>query len=171
MLRDGVAETTIDVSPASRAIRSKLVGQATTDALCPVPVGHVQVGKLGDARPKVRHDDAYPDEMLPVERSERDRACLHESLHDSLLSGDRMFADPCGIPRWRAPVAARSQLEPCSLLHVERFDPLGPIDVTNPRKIVGGKRSIVDRLSIHELVACRHARDGARRCSRPPARR
>jgi len=95
---DGVAETTISVSPALRAIRSSSSDGATADARCAERCADVEERELCDLGAKVWHDHSDPDELSFREGAECAPARVEVMLEVLPMCRDGVLAVPVWVP-------------------------------------------------------------------------
>ena len=137
----------------------EVVAQPHADAPTAIAVAHVQVRELRDPRADVRRHDPDPHESLPVECPERRPACVQVVLALFPLGGHRVLGFAVDEPRTRAPVAG-PRLELGAVLHVERVDLLGPVDVADPREIGAFETNVAE--AAHRLALGAHTRQDLR---------
>src|SRR5262249_32110514 len=131
------------------------VAEAAADAAAAIPVADVQEGQLGDARTDVGSHDADADETVVSERAERNTFGREVPLALCDLVGDGVFARSVREPRRGAPVAAGQFLQLVPVLDVERVDPFGSVDLSQPLEIFG------DESAIREVAALAQASPSA----------
>ena len=126
MFRDGVAETTIDVSPAARAISSSSSDSRPTDASTPEAVADVEKDELRDTGPQVRQDAADAHEPLPANAPHRGTA-THPLLEHVPERRDRVLAIALGAHGGELQSPRRARAD--AVLDVDGVDALGPVDL------------------------------------------
>ena len=154
-VREGVAETTIVVSPCSPARRSSSSLRCPPtprarwalltwrNASCAIPGRMCRVRTpMPTSCPSAKAPSAIP-------------ACVELPLALGALVGDRVLAFSLARPRWRAPVAGLL-LELGAVLHVQGLDPLAAVDLADPREIRRDESPVSDvwfHLSAHGSAA------------------
>ena len=157
MFADGVADTTIDESPAPWATCS-----SSPDRRLPIPataqrLGDVQERELRDRGPQMRHDDADPDQPSVHEGAERHPTRVDVVLEFVPLCFDGVFAVPVCVPGRRAPgPGPLHQLRPT--LFVEEIDVLSPIDLADERELRASQPPYLDAFLHRATIAHRSSR-------------
>jgi hypothetical protein len=148
---DGVAETTISVSPARLRDALQIGAQPAAHTDAPERMAHVKVRELGDPRADVRHHHADPDQASLRERAEGDAAFVRIVGERLPLRFDGVLTHSVRIPGRRAPVP-RPRNELGATLLEDQVDLLAAVDLADARQFVARQLPDLDGLLHHSTL-------------------